>query len=135
MTTASKRGCLLRASLKYATASFTSTALPADHAKGTDMSVNKADVVMPAPFPTSTMLCAKARALSLSCMTAPLPHLTSSTKCSRPAANFFDTMDAVMSPMCSTVAVTSRVAYMRRSAGAKSSVCLTIANPCCSTTR
>ena len=51
-------------------------------------------------------------------MKAPLPSLTSSTSDCNPAASFFDRMLAVMSGNDSTVAVTSRMAYSRRSAGA-----------------
>ncbi len=43
----------------------------------------------------------------------PEPHLTSSTRCSRPAASFFDRIVAVMSGMDSTVAVTSRMPLSR----------------------
>ena len=43
-------------------------------------------------------------------MKAPLPVLTSSTRPSRPAASFFDRIEAVISGIDSTVAVTSRMA-------------------------
>jgi len=67
-------------------------------------------------------------------MNAPLPDLTSITSASRPAAIFFDKIDAVMSGIDSTVPVTSRIAYRRRSAGARSAVCPMIAQPACLTT-
>ena len=52
------------------------------------MSVTSACVGIPAPLPTSTMLCARETASSKDCMTAPLPHFTSRTKWSKPAHTF-----------------------------------------------
>ena len=43
-------------------------------------------------------------------MKAPVPSLTSSTSASRPAASFFDRIEAVIRSIDSTVAVTSRIA-------------------------
>ena len=43
-------------------------------------------------------------------MKAPRPTFTSSTSASMPSASFFDRIDATMSGMDSTVAVTSRSA-------------------------
>ena len=43
-------------------------------------------------------------------MKAPLPTLTSSTRPSIPSASFFDMIEAAMSGIDSTVAVTSRSA-------------------------
>jgi hypothetical protein len=43
-------------------------------------------------------------------MKAPLPTLTSSTSDCSPAASFFDRIEAVISGIDSTVAVTSRIA-------------------------
>jgi hypothetical protein len=62
-------------------------------------------------------------------MNAPLPHFISRTSASKPAASFFESIDAVIRSTDSTVAVTSRIAYNRLSAGAISSVCPTIAQP------
>ncbi|CAB4853701.1 unannotated protein [freshwater metagenome] len=86
------------------------------------MSVMSATVGRPAPVATEAMLCASSRALGSVGMNAPLPHLTSIARPSSPAASFFDRIDAVISPMLSTVAVTSRMPYSRLSAGARSAV-------------
>ena len=67
-------------------------------------------------------------------MNAPLPKVTSITRPSRPAANFFDRIDAVINGIDSTVAVTSRIAYRRPSAGARSEVWPMIAQPTSATT-
>ena len=74
------------------------------------MSVISAVVGMPAPAATPVMLSASARASAAVAMKAPLPTLTSITSASSPAASFFDRIDAVISGMHSTVAVTSRIA-------------------------
>ena len=55
-------------------------------------------------------------------MNAPLPTLTSITSAPSPAASFFARIDAVISGMDATVAVTSLIAYKRLSAGARSEV-------------
>ena len=55
-------------------------------------------------------------------MNAPRPTFTSSTSAPMPSAIFLLRIDAQMSGMLSTVPVTSRSAYSRRSAGAISSV-------------
>ena len=68
-------------------------------------------------------------------MNAPLPTFTSITSASSPAASFFDRIEAVISGMLSTVAVTSRIAYSRLSAGARSAVWPMIAHPTLATTR
>ena len=68
-------------------------------------------------------------------MTAPLPVLTSRTSASSPAASFLERIDAVISGTQSTVAVTSRMAYRRRSAGAIRSLAPMIATPASRTTR
>jgi hypothetical protein len=43
-------------------------------------------------------------------MKAPVPSFTSSTSASRPAASFFERIDAVIRSIDSTVPVTSRIA-------------------------
>ena len=50
-------------------------------------------------------------------MNAPEPNLTSITSASSPAASFLDRIEATISGIDSTVPVTSRSAYSRRSAG------------------
>ena len=62
-----------------------------------------------------------------SAMKAARPVLTSITSPSMPSASFFDRIEAVISGMLSTVPVTSRVAYMRPSAGASSALARAIA--------
>ncbi|CRZ96941.1 Uncharacterised protein [Vibrio cholerae] len=64
-------------------------------------------------------------------MKAPEPTFTSITSDSRPAASFLERIEAVISEMLSTVAVISRVAYTRLSAGARSPVWPMIATPAC----
>ncbi len=49
------------------------------------------------------------RASAIVCMNAPVPTLTSITSEPRPAAVFFDMIDAEISGTDSTVAVTSRI--------------------------
>ena len=88
----------------------TSTALPAQGASGSSMSVISAVVLSPAPLATLTRLFASATASSMVAMKAPEPVFTSITRCWSPAASFFDRIDAVMSGIDSTVAVTSRMA-------------------------
>ena len=110
-------------------ASFTSSPLPAASANGWFISVSNASVGIPAWVPTAQSESDNSRATVMSVMNAPFPTLMSITNDPRPAASFFDKMLAVINPYCSTVAVTSRVAYMRRSAGAKSSVWPAMANP------
>ena len=55
------------------------------------------------------MLRASSRAAGSVGMNAPLPTLTSIASPCRPAASFFERIEAVISPMDSTVAVTSRM--------------------------
>ncbi len=62
-------------------------------------------------------------------MNAPPPALTSITSASREAANFLLRMLAVISGTDSTVPVTSRIAYRRRSAGAIRGLAATINAP------
>src|SRR5207244_4978923 len=63
------------------------------------------------------IFCARRRASTCFFMKAPLPTFTSSTRASRPSANFFDMIEDEISGIDSTVAVTSRKAYSLRSAG------------------
>jgi hypothetical protein len=74
------------------------------------MSVSQATVRSPASPATVTRLSARAWALSSEPAKAPEPTFTSMTRASRPAASFFERIDAVMSGTESTVAVTSRIA-------------------------
>ena len=91
-------------------ASCTSSALPAERASGSDMSVSSADIGRPAAAAVEIIARASSRPRSGSGSTAPLPNLMSSTSASSPAASFFERMDATMSGRQSTVAVTSRIA-------------------------
>ena len=61
-------------------------------------------------------------AFSGSGVKAPDPNLISITSASTPSASFLDKMDEMISEVESTVAVTSRTAYIRLSAGARYSV-------------
>ena len=72
------------------------------------MSVMTATVLRPAIFPISTISVASSRASSSVFINEPLPHLTSSTMISAPAASFLDMMLLTMSGMLATVPVTSR---------------------------
>ena len=85
-------------------------ALPAHGASGSFISVSNAEVVTPAPLPTSTMHRANSRDFSNVGMKAPEPTFTSITNASSPAASFLERIDAVINGIDSTVAVTSRVA-------------------------
>ena len=99
------------------------------------MSVISATVSSPAPRATSTSASASFCASSRAAMNAPEPVLTSSTSASRPSASFLDRIEATISGIDSTVPVASRTAYRRRSAGARSAVWPTIAQPVSRTTR
>ena len=93
-----------------ASASATSTALPAVRPRHWFMSVSKALQRRPAPSrDTCDALRQVARVLDAG-RNAPEPTLTSMTSICGPAANFFDRIEAVISGMLSTVAVTSRMA-------------------------
>ena len=75
------------------------------------MSVSSAAQRSPAPLATPTMLRRRARARpSSEGRNAPEPTLTSITSASSPAASFFERIEAVISGIDSTVAVTSRIA-------------------------
>ena len=121
--------------VRMATDSATSTALPAVRPSTWFISVINARVAIPAPLPTATKLCAKARAVSGVSANAPLPNFTSRIRDCTPAASFLDRIEAVIRSMLSTVPVTSRIAYSRRSAGAMSPVAPTMAHPTSLTTR
>ncbi len=118
-----------------ATASATSSALPALRASGWSMSVISAVVAQPAPFAVSTSARASASASAAVFRNAPLPDFTSSTSPSSPAASFFDRIEAVIRSTLSTAAASSRIAYSRRSAGARSALAATMAQPVCATQR
>ncbi len=62
-------------------------------------------------------------------MNAPVPTLTSRTSALVPSAIFFDMIELAMSGMDSTVPVTSRSAYSRRSAGARPEPAAQITQP------
>ena len=96
--------------MRKSTALRTSTALPAAEASGSFMPVTSAEVFRPAPLATSTRLFASVVASRDFSMKAPLPTFTSSTSDCRPAASFFDRIEAVISGTDSTVPVTSRIA-------------------------
>ena len=72
------------------------------------MSVMCASVFTPAPFPTRTSESASRSASARVFMKAPEPHFTSSTSRSIPSASFLERMEAVMSEMFGTVAVSFR---------------------------
>ena len=76
----------------------------------------------PAACPAATIASASLRACAGVFMNAPEPTLTSSTSASTPSASFFERIDAVMSGIDSTVAVTSRSEYSFLSAGTRRSV-------------
>ena len=107
--------------------SITSSALPAAVASGWLMSVISAVVMQPAPCAVATRARARALASSIVFMKAPEPTFTSSTSPSSPAASFLDRIEAVIRSMLSTVPVTSRIRYRRRSAGAISALAETMA--------
>ena len=86
------------------------------------------------PTATSTIACASSRARRASGIIAPEPTLTSMTSASRPAASFLDRIEPTISGIDSTVPVASRIAYSRRSAGARRAVWPTIAQPTRATT-
>ncbi|KOS78175.1 hypothetical protein DM46_4636 [Burkholderia mallei] len=98
------------APVRKSIAQRTSIALPAHGASAWFMSVSVAAVLIPAPLPTSTMLRASSADCSALGMNAPEPTFTSIASAPTPAASFFDRIDAVISEIDSTVAVTSRTA-------------------------
>src|SRR3954454_713386 len=115
-------------------ASWTSSALPAVRPSTRSMSVMSARHGSAPPRAVSTIAVASSRASPMLSMNAPEPTFTSMTSASRPAASFLDRIEATMSGSDSTVPVASRMAYRRRSAGARSPVWPTIAQPASATT-
>jgi hypothetical protein len=99
------------------------------------MSVMSASTAVPDPSAAPTSERASARDSSRERMNAPLPLFTSRSRAVAPIASFFDMIDAVIRGSDSTVPVTSRSAYIRRSAGAISAVEVEIAQPADSTQR
>ena len=97
------------------------------------MSVSSASQASPAPRATPMIARASSMLAARSGMNAPEPALTSITSASRPAASFFDRIEATISGIDSTVPVASRSAYRRRSAGARSGVWPMIAQPAAAT--
>ncbi len=96
---------------------------------------SSARVSMSWPRPSRTIRPASSREASASGSSEPSPTLTSSSSRDAPAATFFDMMLAAISGMLETVAVASRSAYRRPSAGASSGVWPDTATPTCSTCR
>jgi hypothetical protein len=88
----------------------TSNAFPATPPRGLSMSVTRAIVLTPAPFPMDVIARANASESFFSVMNAPDPVLTSRTSAEVPSASFFDMMLAAIKGIESTVAVTSRIA-------------------------
>ncbi len=93
------------------------------------MLVSSASVRTPAASPIETSDSASRRASSSVFMNAPSPAFTSRTRPPIPSAIFLLMIDAEISGMLSTVLVTSRSAYNRRSAGAMSDVWPMSAHP------
>ena len=108
---------------RMSSASSSSRAFPTARPSGASIEVSQATVRQPSSEASETRVRASRRASSGRRMKAPEPTLTSSTSPSRSSASFLLRMLAAMSGMESTVAVTSRSAYSRRSAGSISSVC------------
>ena len=97
------------------------------------MSVISASHGSPAPRATLVIARASSALAARSGMNAPEPALTSMTSASSPAASFFDRIEATISGIDSTVAVASRSAYSRLSAGASPAVWPMIAQPAAAT--
>ena len=93
------------------------------------MSVSMQTTSRSARRPSSIIASASARASSIVFMNAPSPTLTSRTIASAPPASFLDMMLAAISETLSTVAVTSRSAYKRLSAGTRFALWPMIARP------
>ena len=110
-------------------ASSVSSTLPQARPRGRSMAVSNATVGQPRSSPSAIIVLASSRLCSSFWRNAPLPRFTSSTSAFRPSASFFDMMLAAMRGIASTVPVTSRRAYNRRSAGAISGVWPIIAQP------
>ena len=97
------------------------------------MSVMSAPLARPLSSPSATHSSASSRESSSSFMNAPEPVLTSSRIAPAPPASFLLMMLEAISAMSSTVAVTSRSAYIALSAGTRSAVCAHTARPIAST--
>ncbi len=93
------------------------------------MSVTNAEAPAPSARVAATSRAASPRARAGSRMNAPSPHFTSYTMAPAPSAIFLLTMLETMNGSNSTVAVTSRSAYNRPSAGARSRPCPTMNVP------
>ena len=96
---------------------------------GVSISVIRAATLRPFRQPISTINRASSTARGTVFMNAPVPTVTSSKMQSLPEASFLLMMLEAISGMLSTVAVTSRSAYIFRSAGAISLLCPTTAIP------
>ena len=114
---------------KVSTDSRTSRALPAANPIGESISVRVTRVEMPNPLPVETIDSANTRASSSVCMKAARPTLMSITSAANPSAAFFDRIEPVISGVEAMRPVTSRIAYIRLSAGAISPVCPPIIHP------
>jgi hypothetical protein len=90
--------------------SMISSELPTAAPSGASMSVTMASVRTPDNVPISTIARPSACACATSFMNAPSPHLTSRTSALLPSASFLLMIDAAISGIDSTVAVTSRSA-------------------------
>ena len=97
--------------------------------RGSFILVIRARAFFPIALAVPTRLTAKASASLKVFIKAPFPHFTSKTRASEPSATFFERILEVISGTDSTVAVTSRIAYRRRSAGTISFVCPVMAKP------
>ena len=123
----------LRSPLRTSIASRTSVALPTASASGWLISVISAPVARPLSSPRATHSSARARASPSVFMNAPDPIFTSSRMaCAPPASFLLITLDAIRAVL-STVAVTSRSAYIALSAGTRSAVWAHTARPTRST--
>ena len=114
---------------KICSASLTSALQPILSPRGAFMSVTAASVLLPALLPMETIRRASFSASRAVFMKAPSPYLTSRRMTSAKDASFLLMTEAAMSGMLSTVAVTSRTAYIRLSAGTVFSVCPETAPP------
>ncbi len=114
---------------KTSIASLTSSALPTCDPSGSYMWVIRATTSRPLRTPISTIIWDNAIHCSTVFMIAPLPTLTSSTMPCAPPASFLDMILDAIRGIESTVAVTSRSAYSRLSAGTNSLVCPTTQQP------
>jgi len=87
---------------------MTSSALPTARPSGMSIAVMIASVLTPEALPIDTSDSASRREARSVFMNAPLPVFTSRTSASIPSAIFLLIIEAEMSGMLSTVAVTSR---------------------------